>query len=116
MNLDQLIAAGSISPIKYVTKEVEWNGNKFDVKVKSESTPADFEFIYSAKESEDSYMARRIHRYILLEDDKQIPYEAAKNLQESLLMVLASVINQVHEKKDAPQKKISRRKKNSGMN
>lgn len=99
MKLEELIAAGSLAPITFVEKEVTWDGKTFTVKIKSEQTPADFEYIYLPKSADDSFVARRVHRYVLLEDDKQIPYEKACLMKADLLHALAVVINEVHEGK-----------------
>lgn len=118
MNIDQLMALGGMAPIKYVVKTVEWEGNKFDVKIKSEETPADFEFIYArAMGGEDAYSARRVHRFVLLAGDQPIPYEKAVQLKPSLLLCLTNAINQVHkEKPKAEAKKPSRQRRSSGTN
>lgn len=116
MNIDQLMALGAMAPITYVVKAVEWDGKKFNVKIKSEETPADFEFIYArALGGEDAYSARRVHRFVLLDGDQPIPYEKAVQLKPSLLLCLTDAINQVHkENPKAEAKKPSRQRRRSG--
>lgn len=114
MNIDQLMAVGAMAPIKYVIKSIEWDGNKFDVKIKSQETPADFEFIYAQQMgTEDAYAARRVHRFVLLDGDQPVPYEKAVQLKPSLLVCLTHAINQVHGQKPKvePKKRLSQRKR-----
>lgn len=121
MNLQDLIAAGALVQMGFdnaISKSVTWEGHTFDVKIKPDASAADFEFIYGTpKADEDSYSARRVHRYVLLPGDERIPYETARKMKNSLLVAICNAINLVHADKGAPQtKKTSRQKKSSGTN
>jgi hypothetical protein len=119
MNLEQLIALGALTERPtFVEREVKWNGHTFAAKFKTEMNAADYEFIYSVKRSdEDSYVARRISRLVLLAGDVPIPYDEAKKFKHSLLVCIAKVLTQVEEEAAAvakDEKKPSSQKKNSG--
>lgn len=95
MSLEDVIKAATIPKIEYVEKEVTWKENTFIVSIKSAETPADFEFVYLNKRTEeDALMARRVHRFVLF-DGEQMPYEKASKLRWDFLTALCSAINHV---------------------
>lgn len=96
MKLTDFIKMGSIADADAVKRTVEWNGNTFDVLIKPKPTVADFEFVYAAKADDDSYGARRVNRFVVLDGGERIPYEKAKQLDVGLVRVLSTVINEVH--------------------
>lgn len=118
MNLKDLIAAGAIAKSGFddaVTRSVTWEGNTFDVKIKRDISAADFEFIYAqAKDDEDSYSARRVHRFVMLTEEERIPYETARQMKSSLLIAICSAINSVHDQKAIAEKKNLGQRKKSG--
>lgn len=117
MNLQELIKVGAAAPISYVKRPVKWEGHEFDVEVKSEMTAADFEFVYRSAVDEDSYMARRVHRFIRLKDGEQVPYADAKCFKTSLLISLCAEVNAVHGTEPEAGKQVKkplRRTKKSG--
>lgn len=98
MKLAELIALGGISSKGFdeaVKVNVVFEGVDFDVYVKPCPNVADFEFIYSAKTDDDSYGARRVSRFIMLEDGERISYEKALEIRVELLTVLTNAINKV---------------------
>lgn len=95
MKLSELLQVGSRS-IEHTEREVSWEGRTFSVYVKSEMSAADFEFIYRSKdEDEDSYMARRVARSIVMEGGEAVPYEDAQKFKTSLLIALCGAIDAV---------------------
>jgi hypothetical protein len=81
-----------------VEKTVKWNGHTFEIFVKKDLSPADFEFIYaSEKGADDSHMARRVARCIFIAGEP-IGYENAKALKSSLIAVMCGAINEVQDK------------------
>lgn len=108
MNLKQLRSVGKLAETGFgnaVAKSVTWEDNTFEVLVKPEMSYADYEFIYTGKDDEDSFAARRIHRFILLEGGERIPYDDCKALKPSLIQALTKAINEVHLPGAAPEKK-----------
>jgi len=98
MKLSGLIELGSVASIGFddaVKVNVVFGENNFDVYVKPVPSVADFEFIYSAKGEDDSYGARRVSRFIMLDEHERIPYESAKRLKTELLTALTTAINKV---------------------
>lgn len=98
MKLSELIELGSVASVGFadaVEVNVEFDGNNFDVHVKPVPSVADFEFIYSAKGEDDSYGARRVSRFIMLDKEERVPYETAKRFKTELLAALTAAINKV---------------------
>lgn len=94
MDLKTLIEIGTWSG-ELVDKSITWKGNVIDLKIRQELSPADFEFIYAhQKVGDDSHMARRVSRSIMI-DNEPIGYEVAKSLKPSLLSAMCDAINQV---------------------
>lgn len=118
MNLEQLVAMGALTGRpNFVERSVHWSGNEFTAKFKTEMTAADYEFIYSKKTDEDSYVARRVSRMVLMDGDVPIPYDEAKKFKHSLLVSIAVVLNEVEKefsKQADDEKKQSSQKMNSG--
>lgn len=104
MKLAELVKAGAFIDDGVTTKTVTWEGNTFDVLVKNEMSASDFEFVYGvgvAKHevdtADESYAARRIHRFIRLDGGTEpVSYEDAVRMKSSLVLALANVINEVH--------------------
>jgi uncharacterized hydantoinase/oxoprolinase family protein len=81
-----------------VEKTIKWNGHTFEIFVKKDLSPADFEFIYTTeKGKEDSHMARRVARCVFM-DGEPIGYDVAKSLKSSLLAAMCGAINDVQDK------------------
>src|SRR5688572_29474912 len=103
MDLKDLLELGQWSG-DIVLKSIRWNGHDIDVRIKKDLSPADFEFIYTDKKSsDDSYMARRVSRSVLIGDDL-ISYDDASKIKPSLLAVMCAAINEV-QKEITPAKK-----------
>lgn len=78
-----------------VKKSCTWKENTFDINIKKELSPADFEFIYASQKTDsDSHMARRVARSVFI-DDLPIGYEVALTLKPSLLAAMVAAINEV---------------------
>lgn len=88
--------AGETSFENAVKCNIQYDKSNFDVFIKPAPSVADFEFIYSAKGEDDSYGARRVARFIMLDKGERIPYETAKQLKTELVTVLTNAINAVH--------------------
>lgn len=122
MNLQQLIESGALlgsSAHDFVKKSVTWEGNTFDVFIKRDMSAADFEYVLKDVGDDDSRMARRVHRFVSLDNGERIPYETALQFKTGLLIALANAINSVQKPLTAESnqvKKNSRRKKSSGTN
>lgn len=103
MKLEKLLELGRLTSLGFddaERKEIEWEGHKFFVFVKKEQSVADLEFIYAPKSEEDSYGARRVARFVLLDDGERIPYDLAKSLKPELLTLLSGAVNEVHKSAD----------------
>lgn len=104
MKLSDLVKAGAFIDEGVTTKTVEWDGNTFDVLVKNEMSASDFEFVYGVgvakhevNTADESYAARRIHRFIRLDGGKEaVSYEDAVRMKSGLVIVLTNAINEVH--------------------
>ncbi len=105
MRLKDLIDKGAFIDTGVMSRKVTWEGNAFDVLVKSEMSAADYEFIYlglgdraKVDEHDKSLMARRVHRLVRIgpAGEDAISYEDAARMKHSLLMALCVQINEVH--------------------
>lgn len=77
-----------------VEKTVTWNGNTFEVKIKKDLSPADFEFIYAhSNTGDDSHMARRVSRSVII-GEEPVGYDIAKMFKPSLLAAVCTAINE----------------------
>jgi hypothetical protein len=94
MDLKGLLEIGKWSG-DIVEKTVSWNGNTFEVQIKTDLTPADFEFIYAhSNTGDDSHMARRVSRSVYIADEP-VGYDIAKMFKPSLLAAICVAINEV---------------------
>lgn len=104
MKLSELIKVGAFIDEGVTSKTVKWDGHEFDVLVKNEMSASDFEFVYGVgvnkhevNDSDESYAARRIHRFIRLDGGTEpVSYEDAVRMKSSLVIALAQAINEVH--------------------
>lgn len=99
MNLVDLVGigcAGASSFENAVKCNIQFGESNFDVYIKPAPSVADFEFVYAAKGEDDSYGARRVARFVMLDKGERIPYETAKQLKTELVTVLTNAINSVH--------------------
>lgn len=97
MDIKGLLEIGKWSG-EFVEKTIHWNGNTFEINVKKDLSPADFEFIYaSEKKEDDSHMARRVSRCVII-GGEPIGYDIAKSLKSSLLAAMCTAINEVQDR------------------
>ena len=99
MNLADLVGIGSAGDVSFenaIKCNIQFGENNFDVYIKPAPSVADFEFIYSVKGEDDSYGARRVSRFVMLDNGERIPYETAKRLKTELVTLLTNAINAVH--------------------
>ncbi|OHV12118.1 hypothetical protein [Kushneria phosphatilytica] len=106
MNLEELVRKGTIDD-GFEEKTVQWDSGdetlEFQVFVKREMSAADYEYIFlntaqlgrEEDDSDGSFMARRVHRMVRMQDHAAIPYNTAKRFKQSLLMALCSALNEV---------------------
>lgn len=111
MDLKQLIEHGAFINEGVTKKSVTWEGHTFDVLIKNEMSSADMEFVYGVgtrradvNEHDESYAARRVHRFVRIGDKGQdaVPYEDAVRMKSALLIAICQKINEVHGKDAEP--------------
>jgi len=83
-----------------VEKTVTWNGNTFDVKIKRDLSPADYEVVYASVENGvDSRMARLVSRSVII-GDEPVGIDVAKLFKPSLLNALCAAVHDVQKTED----------------